>query len=169
MLSESSKSTVRAPTGVGSKVYEKNREWVEKNKEKVRLYHKEYYQRPEVKERRRQLYQKNIKRHRELDRAHYHRTKDRHSELRISRRFGISVEEYRSLCLLQRNLCAICGKPERAIHKRYGTPKVLAVDHSHKTGKIRGLLCQNCNNAIGHIHEDISLLEKIRIYLERYA
>ncbi len=46
--------------------------------------------------------------------------------------------------------------------------KVLHVDHNHKTGKVRGLLCYNCNNGIGRFKEDIETLEKAIEYLKKH-
>ena len=45
----------------------------------------------------------------------------------------------------------------------------LVVDHDHETGKIRGLLCSNCNVAIGLLEEDISRMQSMIAYLERYV
>lgn len=46
--------------------------------------------------------------------------------------------------------------------------KTLHVDHSHKTGKVRGLLCYNCNNGIGRLKDDVSVLEKAIAYLNKH-
>jgi len=55
----------------------------------------------------------------------------------------------------QRGRCGICGKKLRS--KRY---KAFAVDHDHKTGRIRGLLCAKCNTALGLLDDDIERLER---------
>jgi len=65
----------------------------------------------------------------------------------------------------QNGKCAICGNHEIAIHNVTKNKQNLAVDHCHKNGKIRGLLCQDCNRGIGLFHEDISRLEKAIKYL----
>lgn len=142
-----------------------NKKYAEGHKDKLRQYHKEYWSKEENKEKRRQYYQDNKEHFKKRDRIHYYKTRDRHRELYMATRYKISVEEYRDLFKRYDNKCAICRKPEKAIDKRLNVPRWLAVDHDHKTGKVRGLLCQNCNNALGHIHEDISLLDKIREYL----
>ena len=83
----------------------------------------------------------------------------RHSDLRKS--YGIEPEEYDALLTQQDGVCAICGLPERAKGKNY-----LAVDHCHVTGRIRGLLCSNCNHGIGHLKDNRDLLLAAIKYLE---
>lgn len=61
--------------------------------------------------------------------------------------FGITLEEYNKKLEAQRFACAICKQPETA--SLQGRVKQLSVDHCHTTGKIRGLLCTNCNMALG--------------------
>jgi hypothetical protein len=72
------------------------------------------------------------------------------------RLYGITEEEYNNMILSQNNLCAICNRPSN---------KTLHVDHNHTTGKIRGLLCSNCNTGIGFFNEDIFALTKAIEYL----
>jgi hypothetical protein len=74
-------------------------------------------------------------------------------------KYGISKEELVSLYLQQNNKCAICGdepKTERGLH----------VDHCHKTGKVRGLLCHGCNTGIGALREDVAVFTKAISYLK---
>lgn len=65
----------------------------------------------------------------------------------------------------QAGVCAICGESEKLQH-RSGTRYSLAVDHDHRTGKVRGLLCHRCNVAIGLFQENSLLLRKASLYLE---
>lgn len=65
----------------------------------------------------------------------------------------------------KRNNTSNCLKPEKTKHKD-GTFKKLAVDHNHTTGKIRGLLCQNCNRGIGLLCENVIYLENAIRYLK---
>lgn len=78
--------------------------------------------------------------------------------------FGITLAEYSKMIADQDNKCAICGQPET--HKRNGRIKALAVDHCHTTGKIRGLLCSDCNTGIGKMKDDPQVLRKAAEYLE---
>jgi hypothetical protein len=77
------------------------------------------------------------------------------------KKYGMTKKEYDEMNLKQKGKCALCGKDN--IKKR----KIVAlgVDHNHKTGKIRGLLCNNCNVMLGMITDDTNLLLKIQEYL----
>ncbi len=80
----------------------------------------------------------------------------------LKSKYGISLQEYNELLHRQDGKCAICytSIPGRG-------RKNLLVDHNHKTGQIRGLLCHNCNNGIGFLRLDdgIDLLNKAIYYL----
>jgi hypothetical protein len=82
----------------------------------------------------------------------------------LKRRFGITLDEYDALLILQNNVCAICDSPESAVDRK-GHIRMLAVDHCHTTKKIRGLLCTSCNTAIGHFKDNRELLKKAIEYL----
>jgi hypothetical protein len=66
--------------------------------------------------------------------------------------------------MVARDYCDICGQPERA--KRNGVVKLLALDHDHRTGEYRGVLCQRCNQAIGMFSDNTFLLESAIRYLK---
>lgn len=72
-------------------------------------------------------------------------------------RYGISESEYHDRKLMQNDLCAICDKP--SVGER------LHIDHCHATGKVRGLLCRDCNQMLGLSHDSITVLEKAAKYL----
>lgn len=74
------------------------------------------------------------------------------------RNYNIEPEEYDSLMEKSKNLCMICGSPPKT--------KSLHIDHNHKTGKVRGLLCHGCNTAIGLFKENIEVIKKAIYYLE---
>lgn len=73
------------------------------------------------------------------------------------KKFGLSMDDYKALLESQGGGCAICGKTEEA--------RALAVDHCHKTGRVRGILCRACNTGIGHLQDDPILLGKAIEYL----
>lgn len=75
-------------------------------------------------------------------------------------RYDLTPDEYNGMLLAQDNKCAICNCPPQ------GT-RPLVIDHSHSTGKVRGLLCYGCNRAL-HVLETVDLLEKAEAYLKKY-
>lgn len=82
----------------------------------------------------------------------------------VSRKFGISQSEYSALYESQNGVCAICLNPETAT--RNGVVRALAVDHCHKSGRVRGLLCSNCNTGIGKLKDDPKIIRRAAQYLE---
>jgi len=75
-------------------------------------------------------------------------------------KFGMTVNDYNKILKNQNYTCAIC-------HKKESKQKHLSVDHNHKTGKVRGLLCSNCNNTLGLLYEDIKILKSMITYLRK--
>jgi len=86
----------------------------------------------------------------------------------LKSRFGIELDDYYDMLEKQNYHCAICDSVETAINKRTKMAFDLAVDHSHKTGKVRGLLCKNCNNMIGYAKDSIDILTKAVNYLKQH-
>lgn len=80
--------------------------------------------------------------------------------------FGISLEEYQRMHDEQDGKCAICGEPEAIL--RMGKVKALSVDHCHTSGKIRGLLCAECNTGIGKLKEDRRIFLSAVAYLDKH-
>jgi hypothetical protein len=80
---------------------------------------------------------------------------------RLKINYGITHEEYESMFEARDGLCDICKRPESF----RGT--LLSVDHDHETGKIRGLLCNNCNRALGLIGDSLEQAQRMVSYLER--
>lgn len=80
----------------------------------------------------------------------------------IKSKFGITPAQYEALLAAQGGRCAVCGASVGAAHQ-----KRLHVDHDHRTGVIRGLLCGQCNNGIGRFGDNPELLRAAAAYLER--
>ena len=77
----------------------------------------------------------------------------------IKKTYGIGTREYNAIVKIQGGGCAICGAKARS--KRF------PVDHDHKTGAVRGVLCKRCNHdLLGAAHDDIELLKRAIAYLE---
>ena len=71
--------------------------------------------------------------------------------------YDLSEQEYRDLQDVHKGCCAICG-----------TGRKLFVDHNHKTGKVRAMLCHSCNSMIGHSFESIRILKEGIKYMEQH-
>lgn len=84
----------------------------------------------------------------------------------VKHKFGIPIDEYNRMVAEQNNLCAVCGNPETST--RNGVIKSLAVDHNHKTGKVRKLLCESCNTVIGKVDENVETLTRMIEYLNTH-
>lgn len=82
----------------------------------------------------------------------------------LKRKYGIDLHEYEKLLEAQNNVCKICLKSETRYFK--GKISALAVDHDHVSGKIRGLLCHACNNAIGYLKDSSDLARRAADYLD---
>lgn len=82
--------------------------------------------------------------------------------------YGLSRGQYDGLVKKQDNRCALCG--QREIRKNYRTGKTfgLSVDHNHDTGKMRELLCRDCNLGLGMFSDSIQLLSKAVKYLKKH-
>lgn len=78
--------------------------------------------------------------------------------------YGLSYQEVLQLRKDQNELCAICKKPGFMMNDR--VKSALNVDHCHKTGAVRGMLCHNCNRALGLLQDDVELLKAAINYLE---
>ena len=75
-------------------------------------------------------------------------------------KYGLTIERYEELLVSQGNKCKICGIFQQDLNYP------LHVDHCHKTGKVRGLLCRGCNSAIGFLNDDPAVVGKALLYLE---
>lgn len=119
---------------------EKHKEYVAKNREKIRQYQKNY--------------QKTNKANRQKYLLKY--------------TYNISLEDYNTLFNKQNGKCAVCLKEETSLDNRGNSIKKLAVDHCHSTGKVRGLLCNRCNTALGLLKEDKEIVNNILNYLKEH-
>ena len=76
--------------------------------------------------------------------------------------YGITMAQYRALWLSQKGVCAICRKPERTARNR-----LLTIDHDHVSGQVRGLLCSQCNQAIGLLGDSPKIIEAAALYVRK--
>jgi hypothetical protein len=120
---------------------QKRKEWVENNKEKI-LEYKKLYKHDALKQARLKV---------------YHRTR----WLLVN--FNMTVNDYMTMYEQQDGKCAICGTNEMN-----GKRKNFCIDHNHTTGKVRGLLCHNCNVSVGLMKESPELFNKAATYLRSF-
>jgi len=77
---------------------------------------------------------------------------------KLLRHYSITEQQYEDIFTNQTGLCKICGLQDK---------KRLAVDHCHKTGKVRGLLCNSCNRGIGYLRDNPLLMRNAADYVEK--
>lgn len=76
--------------------------------------------------------------------------------------FGITLEQYEAIAAEQNHACAICGTPQAEQRRK------MAVDHDHLTGRVRRLLCVNCNLGLGNFKDNPSILTEALKYLHEH-
>lgn len=124
--------------------------WYRRNKEKVAQKNKVYREKPEHKLR--------------LDqqKAEWRRTHKEYTKLygrrKCLERYGITAHDFEQMLDRQNGVCAVCKETQLG-------GKNLCIDHDHKTGKVRGLLCVACNMAIGYMKDDPQRLRAAADYL----
>ena len=128
------------------------KKWLEKNKEKSKHGRRRYYLKNKD-----NLYRKK----KERERVNPEKTKQQRKRYtwrsKLKRLYGISEEIHNEMVLNQLGRCAICGT----------SSKGLVVDHNHRTGKVRGLICSTCNIHLGYYEKDKTFHEKATKYLKK--
>lgn len=135
-----------------------------KNKEEHRVYCRKYAaeHQEEAKKRAKAHYHANkdaINARRRSDPVYVRRNKSRALKFRT----GATLEEKEKLLASQFYMCAACGDDLSNTG-----PRNQCLDHDHKTGALRAVLCNCCNIALGMVKDDTSRLEKLIVYLERF-
>lgn len=120
------------------KIKRDNKQYRETHLEKMKKYDKQY----------REKYRE----------KYWDKNKNRH----LKRQHNITIEDYNKLFDQQKGRCGICRKHQSTLSR------ALCVDHDHKTNRIRGLLCDKCNRAIGIFHDNIGELMASVKYLKKY-
>ena len=118
--------------------------WNIKNKDRIAEVRREYDK-------------KNIERRRAQARIRYQKNSQRRLDYIRFRKYGITGDEFRRIVEKQKDECPICT---RSISKNY------SVDHDHVTDKVRGIICHNCNLAIGNAGDSPERLRAMAAYLE---
>ena len=118
-------------------------------KPKNRSKSKKLYCKPCVSEYQRHAYKKNLQ---------------THLKAQLKRYYSITLEEYLNILEKQNGVCAICKLPESNPKKSR-----LSVDHDHTTHKVRGLLCDDCNNMLGRAKDSTNILLSGVSYLKLFG
>lgn len=82
------------------------------------------------------------------------------------RNYGLTLDQFHAKLEAQDFQCAICGRDE-TLRKTGGYP--LTIDHCHTSGKVRGLLCHQCNSGIGQLYDSPDLMRKAIAYVEQWG
>jgi hypothetical protein len=140
-----------------------------KTKEHFIQYEKEYNNRPE-----RKAYMKEYRKpeerrikERESGKQWHKRNPDIEKNGHLKRNFNITLDEYNKMLEDQNGVCSICKNQETKVFKKTGKVTDLCVDHCHTTGKVRGLLCWNCNTSLGKMKDSIEHLQNAIDYLKK--
>lgn len=165
----------------------KGKQYFELNKKDISKKNKEYYlthrketlkqckkyaleHKEEIKTRRHKWYKKNKKHHNQLTKQYYlkHKSKLLKDGFRqaLKRNFNLSINDYNTMMQEQKGVCAICKRTETLKKTNGISVRRLSVDHDHKTGKVRGLLCNRCNVILGKIEDNTILLNTMIKYLQ---
>ena len=133
-----------------------------------RRLHKEN-NRQRLNEQTRKYYHQDLDKSRQRSKDQYRKFRTRAMETHIRTTYGLQADEYWKMVEEQKNLCKICNRPEtRKWTKKSDLAQEacrLTIDHDHKTGIVRGLLCHGCNTGLGKFKDDPELLLKAIDYL----
>lgn len=139
--------------------YQENKEKISKRyrakRDEIALKRKAYYQRT----RHTRLQQakdyraNNLQERRAYDMAYNKRRSIARKDYALRRAYGISLSVFHDMLIAQQHRCA-----NTACHRKHTSKKPLVVDHNHSTGRVRGLLCTQCNCAFGYARESRDVL-----------
>lgn len=132
-------------------------------REARKKYAKKRAQDPVVRERRRQLAQRPESKIKTKEYNDRRRAIVRNC--RLKSKYGITLDDFAVILASQNGVCALCGCAETHQDKWNSPFRNLRVDHSHATGKVRGLLCHHCNAGLGHFKDSPELLARASTYL----
>lgn len=134
----------------------RRRKYYRKNRRKILAYHKKIYRR------KKELRKEQIKRW-------MHSAAGRKSKAKSERKYqlwvkyNITPEEFDQMLKNQNGMCAICSTTKNSERFQH-----LVVDHDHKTGQVRGLLCTPCNSGLGMFKDNLELVNRAAAYLANF-
>lgn len=141
------------------KMHEQQKTYRASNVEEIKAQRQAYYaaNRGEINARARVYYAANTEEKKAYRAAYYGANTEEILASERMRRYGVSPEDFQRMILVQKNTCGICKET---------FSKTPHVDHCHKTGEIRGLLCSGCNLALGGFKDSPKRLKSALEYLE---
>lgn len=92
--------------------------------------------------------------------------RERHRNQRLQRMYGITSLEYDALVKVQDDKCKICLTDKKPLNAQTKKRDYWHIDHCHDTGRVRGLLCGECNKAVGLMKEDVNIIKNLLAYVE---
>lgn len=96
------------------------------------------------------------------------RAKESQRKRNLKHKYGLTIEDYDRILEDQGNSCAICHKKDYEVSGDRFSKIKFAVDHNHTTGKVRGILCNQCNRALGMFSDSEEVLRSALKYLETH-
>jgi len=97
----------------------------------------------------------------------YEQFREDRRKVQRKHKYGLSDEDFQKMLSDQKGLCACCGKTLEEGWTQNHKNNKLVVDHDHKSGKVRGLLCTMCNKGLGLLGDDLEGLQKAVDYLKK--
>lgn len=144
--------------------YQKN--WARKNRERVKAVKRKHYLKniERYRENRKKWYERN----RSKVKAYQHEYREKNREkvnardekARLMRRYGLGRDQLHLFLKKRNEKCPVCLRKSK---------KVLAFDHCHRTGVLRGLICGKCNSAIAFLDEDPVIMRRLADYVSKSA
>ena len=95
-------------------------------------------------------------------------SRDKQRDYSLKRYYGLSLNDYAEMYRIQDGKCAICKLPEKD-KDRHGNVRLLAVDHCHKTGSMRELLCYSCNSMLSQARDNVEVLLAGADYIRKHS
>ena len=142
------------------KIKEQKRKWYIENKDEAKISNAKYYlkNKDKVKVVKKEYYLKNKEHILANKKIWVLNNKDRIREYQLKRDYNLTLDQYNKMLSDQNGCCKICDTKMTKPH----------VDHCHTTGKVRALLCINCNSSLGQLKEDTKIMQKLIEYVKEH-
>ena len=136
-----------------------------KKDKRMKLWRMTYRARPEIQQHEKE-YNLKYKNRPEVKLRNSKYLKVHHMKYHYIYRYGITIQEVDKLIRKQHGLCKICN---RKLLSKGLSARSQTIDHDHKTGKVRGILCRNCNNVLGNAFDKSAILKNAAKYLDSHS